>query len=92
MSDHPSPTKSLSNQVVVLDMASPFVVIGTLTGEDIHYYILDDVDVHDLRDTSTTRELYVVETRRHGVRSNRKRALIRKSNVVGLSRLSDVLL
>lgn len=73
-------------------MSSPFVIIGTLNGEDGQYFILDEADVHDLRDSSTARELYVVETRRHGVRSNRKQAFVRKSDVVSLSRLDDVLI
>ncbi|MFO1095414.1 MAG: hypothetical protein U0992_19220 [Planctomycetaceae bacterium] len=80
----------LKNQIVVLDLASPYVVVGTLADEDHRYLVLDDADVHDLRDSSTTRELYVLEVRRHGLGPNRKRVHIRRDDVVGISLLDDV--
>ncbi len=83
--------QTLINEILVLDTASPYVIIGTFMGEDAHYLILENADVHDLRDSPTTRELYVVETRRLGVRSNRKRAFVRKSDVISLSKLDDIL-
>lgn len=81
----------LMGREVVLDVASPFVYVGTLVEHDLRYFVLADADVHDLRDTKTNRELYVVETRRHGVRANRQRVLVRKDEVVSISALDDVL-
>lgn len=78
-------------QQVVLDMASPYVYVGRLVGEDSQYFILEDADVHDLRDTSTTRDLYVLDCRRHGVGANRRRVFVQKNQVVSLSKLEDVL-
>ncbi|MBI5761536.1 MAG: hypothetical protein HZA46_23750 [Planctomycetales bacterium] len=78
-------------QAVVLDIVSPFVIIGTLTGWDDRYLVLKDADVHDLRDTTTTRELYVIETRRFGIRITRERVLVKLSEVVTISSLADVL-
>ncbi len=78
------------NREVVIDMASQYVYAGTLAGEDAAYLVLENADVHDLRDTNTTRELYVVDTRRYGVRVNRKRVLVRKGDVVSISLLEDV--
>lgn len=78
-------------QTVVLDVVSPYVIIGTLTGWDDRYLVLKDADVHDLRDTTTTRELYVLETRRFGVRISRERVLVKLSEVVAISALADVL-
>jgi small nuclear ribonucleoprotein (snRNP)-like protein len=75
---------------VVLDVASYYVYAGTLVGEDDCYLILENADVHDLRDTATTREMYVLDTKRHGVRSNRKRVLVRRDEIVSLSALADV--
>ncbi|WP_437205901.1 hypothetical protein [Planctomicrobium sp. SH664] len=86
----PSPLAAWIDQPVVLDVAAPYVYIGTLLGEDHHYLILRDADVHDLRDSSTTRELYILDSRRHGVGVNRKRVLVQKSQVVSLSLLTDV--
>jgi len=77
-------------QQVVLDLAAPFVAIGTLVGADARYLILEEADMHDLRDSSTTRELYVLDCRRHGVGVNRHRVLIPREQIVSISRLADV--
>ncbi|MEZ6058567.1 MAG: hypothetical protein R3C01_17845 [Planctomycetaceae bacterium] len=42
-------------QVVVLDMASPYVYIGRFVASDERYFVLEEADVHDLRDSTTTR-------------------------------------
>jgi len=78
-------------QVVVLDVASPYIYLGTLAGWDTLYFHLVDADVHDIRDTNTTRELYLVDARRLGINANRKLVLVRRDDVVSLSRLDDVL-
>jgi len=75
---------------VVLDMAAPYVFVGLLAGEDSQYLILEDADAHDLRDTSTTRDLYVLDCRRHGIQANRKRVFVQKIQIVSLSKLEDV--
>lgn len=78
-------------EIVVLDAASRFVYVGTLCGSDDHFFELAEADVHDLRDTNTNRELYVLETKQHGVRANRRRVLVRRDEIVSLSPLSDVM-
>jgi small nuclear ribonucleoprotein (snRNP)-like protein len=78
------------NHEVVLDVASPYIYIGTLVGSDHRYLVLENADVHDLRDTTTTRDLYVLDARRHGLNANRKRVLVSRDQVVSLSRLDDV--
>lgn len=89
---NPSPLlQSFGEAEVVLDVSSLYVYLGRLIGENEHYLILEDADVHDLRDTSTTRELYVLDARRHGVSVNRASVWVRKDEVVSLSRLEDVL-
>lgn len=82
----------LVGRQVVLDLSSLYVIVGTLAGHDHRYLILTDADVHDLRDTTTTRDAYVVEARRHGISQNRKQVLVRRDEVVSLSALDDVLL
>ena len=83
--------EELLGRVVVLDVSSPYVYVGTLTGHDPLYLVLQDADVHDLRDTKTNREIYVLDSKRHGVRANRSRVLVRRHEVVSLSALDDVL-
>jgi len=75
---------------VVVDTASPYVFLGTLRGEADGYLLLEDADAHDLRDSTTTREIYVLESKRHGIRRNRKRVMIRLDDVVSLSRFDEV--
>lgn len=83
--------EKLKGRAVVLDLQSAYVVVGTLAAEDHRYLILKDADVHDLRDTATTRDAYVLEARRHGLHPNRRRVLIRHEEIVSLSALDDVL-
>jgi len=83
--------EALQGQEIVLDLASPYVVIGRLVKAGGSVLELEHADVHDLRDTQTTREKYVLDCRLHGVRANRDRAWINLREVVGISRLADVL-
>ena len=76
---------------VVLDLASPYVMLGKLTAAHRDYLELEQVDAHDLRDTQTTREKYVLDCRLHGTRPNRARAWIAVREIMSLSRLADVL-
>ena len=80
----------LNGQEVVLDVVSQYVYLGTMAGYDEKYIVLERADVHDLRDTKTTRELYILDSRRYGIRSNRDRVLVRLHEVVSLSALTDV--
>ncbi|MCE9562300.1 MAG: hypothetical protein K8U57_09620 [Planctomycetes bacterium] len=75
---------------VVVDMVSPFVCMGKLVRYDDHYLELRNADLHDLRDTETTRELYVAESVATGIKRNRKRVLIRRTEVVAISKIEDV--
>ncbi len=84
------PFEEFVGREVVLDVSSPFVYVGTLVAHDDRYLILENADVHDLRDTASTRELYVLDSKRHGIRSNRRRVLVRIEEVVSLSALEDV--
>ena len=82
--------EELCGQKVVVDLHSQFVCLGTLLRIDAHYLELRNADLHDLRDTDTTRELYVAESRATGVKRNRKRLLLVRTGVVAVSLLEDV--
>jgi hypothetical protein len=82
----------LHGKQLVLDIASPYVILGTLTGSDEAFLNLEHADVHDLRDTTTTRENYVVDSKRYGIRVNRERVMVRLAEIVSLSVLDDVLI
>jgi len=83
--------EGLLGREVVLDLASPYVILGTFRGGDLHHYDIEDGDVHDLRDTTPTRELYVRDAKQHGINPNRRRILVRREDVVSMSLLSDVI-
>ena len=80
----------LIGEKVVVDLRSAFVCLGTLVRADEHFLELRNADLHDLRDTETTRELYVAESRATGVKRNRKRVLLVRGEVIAVSRLEDV--
>jgi hypothetical protein len=82
--------EELVGQVVVLDLRSRYVGLGTLTRLSDRYLELRDADLHDLRDTRTSRENYVAECAATGVKRNRERVLVLRSEVVAISRLQDV--
>ena len=80
----------LIGQEVVLDLKSTYVCLGTLVGLDELFLELRDADLHDLRDSTATRELYVFDSVRYGIRRNRTRVLLRRDEVVALTRFADV--
>jgi hypothetical protein len=75
---------------VVIDLRSPFVCLGTLTRVDDAYLEMRDADLHDLRDTHTSRENYVAAAKATGIKHNRKRLLLVRSEIVAIARLKDV--
>ncbi len=88
---HPDYFCEQIGSIVVLDAARRFVILGTLVSVDSQYLTLENADVHDLCDTQTTRDLYILESHNHGVRANRRRVVVRREEIVGMSLLSDVI-
>ena len=77
-------------QPVVLDLRSPFVCLGKLHSVDEHFAEMRNADFHDLRDTQTTRENYIVACKQSGIKRNRKRVLIARAEVVAISKVEDI--
>ena len=80
----------LLGHVVVVDTRSPFVFLGRLQEVRETFAVLRDTDAHDLRETMTTREAYVLDAVRHGVNVNRAEVWVRWDEVVCVSRIDDV--
>jgi small nuclear ribonucleoprotein (snRNP)-like protein len=76
---------------VVVDVESPFVYLGRLHALHDKTLVLKAADVHDMRDSTTTREVYVREARVHGIQPNRKTVYVRLEKVVSVSPLDDVI-
>ena len=79
----------LIGQVVILDLKASYVCLGTLVGVDALYFHLADADLHDFRDSTATREIYVYDSVRLGIRRNRARVMILRADVVAVTRFDD---
>ena len=78
------------DQKVVVDFRSEFVCLGTLKRYDEQFLELRNADLHDLRDTDTSRENYVAASVTTGIKRNRKRVIVRRDEVVAVSKFEDV--
>lgn len=76
--------------LVVVDLRSTYVCMGTLQRADEHYLELKNADLHDMRDSDSTRENYVAAAATTGIKRNRKRVLIGRAEIAAISRLEDV--
>ncbi len=85
------PLETLLGKIIVIDTASPYVYLGELTGVTDVSVELTNADCHDLRDSLTSREKYVMDCRLHGVNPNRKKAWVRMADIVGWCLLDDVI-
>ncbi len=81
--------EELIGQKIVVDMSSPFVCLGTLVKIDDAFLELKNADIHDLRDTDTTRENYVAASFATGIKRNRKHVWVSRRDVVAVARLDD---
>ncbi len=82
--------ETLIGQVVVVDLSSTYVCLGTLVACDGLYLEMRDADLHDFRDSTATREVYTYDSVRFGIRRNRTRTLIRLDDVVAISRFDEI--
>lgn len=82
--------KELIGKKVLVDTDAEYIIAGTLV-EFGKMLILEDVDVHSTTESTTTRELYVIDVAKLGVRANRKRIHLMASRVVCISLLEDII-
>jgi len=83
--------EALLGKVVVVDTDSRFVYLGRLHRVEIEFLVMQDVDVHDRRESPSTKEQYIMDMKRFGVKPNRKEVHVRKTQVVSVSTLDDIL-
>ena len=81
----------LAGSTVVIDTDTSHVFIGTLEAAGEAFLTLDDADVHNMNDSSLTKEVYTLEALKYGVRANRKRVFLRTERVICVSRMEDVI-
>jgi hypothetical protein len=76
---------------VVVDTTSSYVFIGKLKEVTPLAMTIADVDVHDRAETSSTKERYIMEAKKFGIKSNRKSVTVRLETVLCISKLEDVI-
>ncbi len=81
---------AMTGQVVGVDMASTYVCIGTLAADDRDSLEAADADLHDCRDGKKNRETYVFDSVRFGIRRNRATVLVRRDEMVDITRFADI--
>lgn len=74
-------------QIVVADLDEFFLVIGTLIEIGERHLTFVEVDLHDHRESNSTKEVYIVESLKIGVRTNRTRVAIPRHRLVAISLL-----
>jgi small nuclear ribonucleoprotein (snRNP)-like protein len=88
--EHSTLLAPLIGQIVVVDLKSTYVCLGMLVGCDEFFLEVTDADLHDFRDSTATRELYVYDSARLGIRRNRTRVLVRLDDVAAITRFADI--
>jgi hypothetical protein len=82
--------EDMLHQIVVLDTQGPLLYIGTLDHVSSSVVALSEADVHHAHDSRSTKDFYLVQTRDLGVKVNRSRVYITRSEIAGFSLLSEV--
>lgn len=77
-------------KLVVVDTRSVYTYLGTLVNATPDFLTLRDVDVHDQRDSGTTRELYIIESVKFGIKVNRREVKVAQREIVSVSLLADI--
>lgn len=74
---------------VVLDTSGPVVYLGKLVGIEESGFVLEQADVHNVDEGHATREQYIAESCRDGIRVNRARVFVMRTVVTSVSLLAD---
>ncbi|MCK4765414.1 MAG: hypothetical protein KAW12_24645 [Candidatus Aminicenantes bacterium] len=82
--------KEFIKQQIVVDTRSSWIYIGVLENVLDGALELSEADVHENKDTASTKDVYVNESRKTGGIANRDRVFINLDFVVSFSPLEDV--
>ena len=85
--------KDLVGKNVVVDSRGTIIYIGKLRQVGEHLLVLEEVDVHNMGDSqsNTTKEVYILESKKFGVRVNRKGTRVWLDQVLSVSLLDEVI-
>lgn len=82
--------KKYLKKKVVLDTRSSWVYIGILEEILDTCVLLSDVDVHDNESIRSTKECYILDSKKTGIKSNRTRVYVNLDYVISFSPLDEV--
>ena len=82
--------KKFSGKKIVVDTRSSWVYIGVLEKVGDNHIQVKGVDVHDNSDFTASKEQYIWESSRTGIKSNRETVYINLDYVVSFSPLETV--
>lgn len=77
-------------KTVVLDTPFSWLYIGKLAKILSDCVVLTEADAHDTKDTGTSKEVYIFETRKTGVKANREKVYVSFDHIVSFSDLEDI--
>jgi len=83
--------EKFAGKQVVVDTDSDLYYIGVLVDADGNFLTLENADVHHGDESTTTRETYIMDSKKFGVRENRKTVKILLARVVSVSLLEDII-
>ena len=75
---------------VVIDTDAGYLVIGRLDRIGPDHLELAEADLHDHAEANSTKEVYVIESQRLGVRVNRRRVSLVRARLIAISRLDEI--
>ena len=89
---NPDELREFVGKDVVVDTDSSIFYVGRLEDVKQQHLVFSKVDVHDTAGLpiTTTKEIYVMESCKYGVRANRKSVHVRLARVVSISPLDDI--
>lgn len=77
-------------QLVVCDLADHYLLVGVLDQVGPQHLAFIEADLHDHREANSTKDVYLIETRKFGVRVNRAKVSIPRPLLISISRLDDI--
>ena len=78
------------DKIVVVDTDTHWLYVGTLKKIEKEFLILENVDAHNMTESRSTRDEYLVAMKTNGLVINRKQVAVMRGKVVGLSLFGDI--
>ena len=78
------------DQIVVCDLRESYLIVGRLSAYSAGHLHFTAADLHDHREANSTKDVYLIETKRYGIRQNRAKVDIPRDMLIAICRLEDI--